>query len=793
MDSKFLKKSILGGLMLSALAITSCDNEDDNGTNPTGQDVSVVLNEVNYASGDWLEIYNNGSEVADLSNYWLCLGPGSYQQLSSLTPQAGSVNNLSAGEYLVLPYTMPDEEGGLGLYSTNEFTNAEALVDFVQWGAGSSAREDVAVSAGLWTAGDFVPTVSDASNSIIFDGEGNGVANWAETSQPTPGAENVLMVPEPARSIIISEVQYGNQDQIEFYNNGEVTIDLSSYWLCLGPGTYVQVGSLTPTSGDIQVEAGDFVVLPYAMPDDEGGLGLYSMNQFANPAAIMDFVQWGAGGSAREDVAVSAGIWTAGQFVPTVRLNSYSIEVDMESEGNLASDWSEEVNPSLGAPNDADVETTTFNVTISNVTNYLNVHTFTTPVGATSPGPLNVNGAQYQIEFKAVPGTKFTPVTMMGNSNDWFLAPTDLAGIDLFPNGTALNNVDIANQLSLYDLGTEADGMPESFPPAGTNVGAADSDPTVRLVSGRPTGEVYMNAVLTYAAGAQDEAGTFTLTMTAINAPDANQAASQTNGFVVTPGIVVLHALPEPLFTLGAEDRQVGLERIAEDGMPSELYGWFTETGTNGAPLRLSSSLSVFSPGLIYAFNTTTDPLFTQGEAAKAGSGIEELAEDGNNQVAVDYITSLGLPVAASNETVNIGPGEDLTFEIEVPAGQNYKLGMGTMLVQTNDWFVAYNNSGVALWDANGVPTSGTSNSARTYLYDAGTEVDQAVGFGADQAPRQAGPNQGAVDGNTIVRRVAELTDVQFGKGAIANGPGTTYLRDPRGGYNIIRVDIQPQ
>jgi hypothetical protein len=40
-------------------------------------------------------------------------------------------------------------------------------------------------------------------------------------------------------------------------------------------------------------------------------------------------------------------------------------------------------------------------------------------------------------------------------------------------------------------------------------------------------------------------------------------------------------------------------------------------------------------------------------------------------------------------------------------------------------------------------------------LWDAGTEVNQAPGFGADQAPRQAGPNTGA-DENGVVRLVAD-------------------------------------
>lgn len=789
MKSNLIKKSILAGLMVSAFAITSC-KDDDETAQPQEAEVSVVLNEVQYRATDQVEILNNGTSAADLSDYWVCLGPGNYAQLSTITPVSGVVNNLLPGEYLVLPFNMPNENGGLGLYSSNSFTSADAIVDFVQWGAAGSPREDIAVSAGLWTAGEFVPTVG-SENSIVFDGAGNGAANWAETTDVTLGAENSLIVPEPLRSIVFNEVQYGNRDLVELYNNGEVVVDLSSYWLCLGPGSYVQIGTITPESGNVQVQPGEFVVLPYTMPNDEGGLGLYSMNQFTNADALMDFVQWGAAGSARENIAVEAGIWTAGDFVPTVRLESYSIEFD--GEGNASGDWSEEVNPSLGAANDVVAPTTTFNVTINNLINYLNVHPFATPVGAASPGPLGVNGAQYQISFKAVAGTKFTPVTMMGNSNDWFLAPTDLAGIDLFPGGQALNNVDIASMLSLYDAGTEADNDPATFPPAGANVGPTDADNTVRLVSGRGTGEIYMTAILTYATGATDEAGTFTFTITNINAPDANEAASSTNGFVITPGLAVLHALPEPLFTLGQPDRGVGLEGIAEDGMPGALYEWFTEEGSNGSPLRLSSSISVFSPGLIYAFNTDRDPFFTQGEATRSGNGLEELAEDGMNQPAVDYITSLGLPVAASTETANIGPGGSLTFTLTVPQGQNYKLGFGTMLVQTNDWFIAYNNVGVPLFDENGVPSVGTDGSARTYLYDAGTEIDEAVGFGANQAPRQSGPNSGAADADTNVRRVGALEDVQFGKGVIVSGPGVTYSMDPRGGYNMISVDIQPQ
>ncbi|MCK8524054.1 spondin domain-containing protein [Aquimarina sp. D1M17] len=782
-------------VLIGLLAFASCSDDDDAVAPPDGGTDNVqndvVLNEVRFQGTDLIEIFNRGNQEADLNDYWLCLGPGTYERIGDLTPQSGNTV-IPAQGYLVLAYNLPDNNGGLGLYSTNEFTNSDALVDFVQYGAGGSAREDVAVSAGLWTAGEFVPTVSGAENSIVYDGEGNGAGNWAETTSVTFGAENVLTMPNnDVRSIVINEVNYGEDKQIELWNNGTVPVDLAPYWLCLGPGQYLQIDNATIVSGNKELAPGEFLVVNWNELGDSEGLGLYSTNTFASADAIIDFVQWGASGSARENVAVEAGIWTVGEFVEGVRLPSYSIAYD--GEGDAASDWAEAINPTFGMGNATPINRTTFSITIKNTVNYLNVHTFTTPVGAGSPGPLTTDGSQYQVSFKAVPGTKFTPVTMMGNSNDWFLAPTDLAGIDLFPNGQALNGVDIADQLSLYDLGTEADGDPTTFPPAGADVGPADPNTSVRLVPGRGTGDIYVTAVLDYTNGDGSSAGTFTLTITAINTPDPGMAASQDNGFVVTPGIVVLHAQPEPLFTLGEEDRGVGLEAIAEDGMPGELYNWFTETGSQGTPLRLSSSLTPFSPSFIYAFNTDRDPWFTQGDEAKPSSGMEEIAEDGNRMVAYDYLKDFGIPVALPAEAGPIMPGGSHTFTIEVPQGQDYKLGFGTMFVKSNDWIISTNNVGLTLFNDDGSPFSGTEVSSNTYLYDAGTEDDEPVGFGPNQVMNQGTPNTGAADADTSIRRVSSLEDVQFGKGVINSAPGVTWFGDPRGGYNLIEVNIQAQ
>ncbi len=803
-----MKKNVFTVMLLS-LFIFACSDDDTVVDNPPvdppvdsptdGGDTGVanfVFSEVEYL-GDRVELFNAGNAAASLADYFLCLGPGTYAQIGNLETE-GDVT-LEPGAYLTVFYEMPQQEGGLALYSSNQFTSAEAIVDFVQWGAGESARENVAVEAGIWTAGEFITVLNDEDNTIIFDGEGNAAVDWSETSTPTFGAENVFTMPEQMRrSIVFNEVQFGNLDQVELYNNGDVTVNLSEYWLCLGPGRYAQIGNLTPISGNIELGSGEFLVVPFDM-DDADGLGLYSTNTFASAEAILDFVQWGEAGSPRENVAAEAGIWTVGDFVPSV---GQSASIEYDGEGDAASDWAEETIPSLGEANDAAARTTTFNITITNAAGVFNVHPFTERIRsgeAATRGPLNQNGDQYRIEFQAVPGTNFTPITMMGNSNDWFLAPEDLAGIPLWENGQPLNGVDIANELVLYDLGTEADNDPATFPPAGANVGDADPNTTIRIVDrGGRRGDAYMTAILDYTPGT-GEAGTFTLTITAIMTPDTNQGPSSENGFVVTPGIVALHANNAPFFNLGEEDRREGLEGIAEDGNPDFLFDFYNERSeATGAPIRLTSTRTVFSPGVVYAFNGERDPFVLQGEVNNPENGLEQIAEDGNNAVALEYLTNLGIPVAASDQTSNVGPGESLTFTLTVPQDQEFKFGFSTMFVDTNDWFISYNNAGYPLFDENGNPKSGTDASIRSYLFDAGTEADQLTGFGADQAPRQAGPNTGAADSNNIIRRVGPLegtflTDAQFGKGAINNPAGVVYVEDPRGGLNVVRVEIQPQ
>ena len=108
-----------------------------------------------------------------------------------------------------------------------------------------------------------------------------------------------------------------------------------------------------------------------------------------------------------------------------------------------------------------------------------------------------------------------------------------------------------------------------------------------------------------------------------------------------------------------------------------------------------------------------------------------------------------------SGITDAMGPGASYAFSFN--AGKGAKLSLATMLVQTNDLFYGFGDEGYALYDANGDAVVGDVSSA-LMLWDAGTEVNQMPGTGADQAPRQSGPNTGATENGTV-KLIADVND----------------------------------
>ncbi len=144
---------------------------------------------------------------------------------------------------------------------------------------------------------------------------------------------------------------------------------------------------------------------------------------------------------------------------------------------------------------------------------------------------------------------------------------------------------------------------------------------------------------------------------------------------------------------------------------------------TIGAPI---------APG-VYVVARQPNVLFKPG--GHADEALQRLAEDGNFEPLLDKVSAMkGLTASGM-----FLPGQPFSFT----AGPGDHLQFATMFVQSNDLFFAPRDGGIALFDAGGRAMHGKVTS-RVALFDAGTEVNEPPGVGANQAPRQGKPNIGA-------------------------------------------------
>jgi hypothetical protein len=398
-------------------------------------------------------------------------------------------------------------------------------------------------------------------------------------------------------------------------------------------------------------------------------------------------------------------------------------------------------------------EAVDFVVTIENVTNvykHLASGDQAVPVGETEAGPLSP-GSAYEVELTAGPGQRLSLAAMFVHSNDLFFAPSE-EGIALFDDEGNPTSGDVTDQIMLWDAGTELNqdlgaGPDQAPTQAAANTGEPDADNTVRLATD-DFGNLPAVADLIAVTLTPGDNNTFTLRVENMS-DDTTLAltAGGTTAVPIAPVVYALHTEPGPLFTAGEPDRGEGLEALAEDGDP----------GTLAETLATRTGLaSPYAPG-VYAISAESDVLFS-ADAADRGEGLEALAEDGDpselflsiaGNVAVTDLGKFDTPEGATDAGPAL-PGDSYSFTVTASPGEH--LDFATMLVQSNDFFVAPSSaSGIALFDAAGSPVGGDVTS-QLALWNAGTEVDQAPGAGSDQAPRQAAPNTGEDEGGMVVQ-----------------------------------------
>lgn len=166
-----------------------------------------VLNEILYdpvganAGNQLIEIKNIGNATADIGGWWFC-NRLSYSQLpTGVTIPPGDIivihvgksgPNTSTDIFLSNMVSLNASASDVSFYFNSTFTSSSSIRDFVQWGSGGNGRESVAVNAAIWTAGDFVPDVTEG-HSIEYDGDGNSSSDWFDQPVPTIGQENGIV------------------------------------------------------------------------------------------------------------------------------------------------------------------------------------------------------------------------------------------------------------------------------------------------------------------------------------------------------------------------------------------------------------------------------------------------------------------------------------------------------------------------------------------------------------------------------------------------------------------------
>lgn len=158
------------------------------------------------------------------------------------------------------------------------------------------------------------------------------------------------------------------------------------------------------------------------------------------------------------------------------------------------------------------------------------------------------------------------------------------------------------------------------------------------------------------------------------------------------------------------------------------------------------------SPG-VFATHGGTFTAFAAGGMDR-GEGLQRIAEDGNPVVFGGVLGGNAALLSKGVFDTPVGdsmmgpatPGKKFVFTVKAsPTSPN--LSFATMFGQSNDWFFAPDPTGIPLFDPMGQALAERDVSDLVYVWDVGSEINQAPSMGPDQGPRQAAPDTGPAEG----------------------------------------------
>jgi hypothetical protein len=251
-------QTTLGILAIMGLLLTSCKKEE---TKPS--EVVLYINEFMASndttafdpdfndSGDWIEIYNPNDNDVDISGFYL-------------TDDINEPNKWQVPNDVVVP-----AHGFLVIWADDHDTLGQAPHTNFKL---SSSGEQIALYDASGSLIDSI-TFGEQQTDVSYGRYPDGSDNWIVMYIPTPGEPNTDSVPPQPGRIYINEFMASNDttiadpdfgdysDWIELYNDGDLDIDISGYYLTddLTDTTKWQVpeGVIVPAHGFLLIWADD--------------------------------------------------------------------------------------------------------------------------------------------------------------------------------------------------------------------------------------------------------------------------------------------------------------------------------------------------------------------------------------------------------------------------------------------------------------------------------------------------------------------------------------------------------
>jgi hypothetical protein len=189
-DGPILESTPPSSAVTTAPAATDDGDETTTTTTVVTGDAQFVIGDIVFGDTGSIAVGNLGPDAGDLTGYWVAVHPY-YLELPSTILAAGTSIIVSmdavADPELVVPAfgLLPPlnvSSGEVGLYSSGEFANPAAMVDYAAWGSTNQVRFATAVAAGLWPEDEAIVVDGSTTSLIITDRSEPGPQGWTPTS-----------------------------------------------------------------------------------------------------------------------------------------------------------------------------------------------------------------------------------------------------------------------------------------------------------------------------------------------------------------------------------------------------------------------------------------------------------------------------------------------------------------------------------------------------------------------------------------------------------------------------------